>query len=160
MATWHIGVGRRGARRGLCHQLCFEVSDSALHLATVQLMFRLLSLSSFSSTPRENQRPKNKKRPLCRASSYEILKNPLDAPWPSHSYLKISFENNLSNKWKTYLLPNLSCDLTFWAQPQQKQKDEAEACRGSAAVCVSIWGGSIDFGSAILTSPMLTGLLS
>lgn len=89
------------------------------------------------------------------APSYEILPNPHDAPWPSHSYLKISFENNLSNKWKTYPLTDLSWDLTFWAQPQRKQKDEAKACGGSAAVCVSI-----DFGSATRTSPTLTGLLS
>lgn len=39
--------------------------------------------------------------------SYEIPQNPLDALWPSQSYLKISFENNLSNKLKTYLLTNL-----------------------------------------------------
>lgn len=83
---------------------------------------------------------KQKGPSVYQVQSYEIPPNPLDAPWPSQSYLKISFENNLSNKLKTYLLTNLSCDLTFWAQPQQKQKDEAKACRGWATVCVCFKG--------------------
>lgn len=139
-----------------CHQLGFVVSDGALHMATVQLVLQLLSLRSFSSTPDEGTNNKRKTYPPL---SYEILPNPLDTLWPSHYILKISFENNHSNQWKTYPLTDLSSDLTFWAKPQRKQKAEAKACRGSLAVCACLrgqhwlWQDCSSF-------PMLTSLLS
>lgn len=169
--TWH-GKLRQMEAHLLCYVAqgvgrCDSVitSDSRLQTALFpqpQFSWYLdCSHSALSHPPMVKRKSeKLKKWPLHQAPSYEILPNPCDARWPSHSYLKISFENNLSNKWKTYRLTDLSCDLTFWIQPQQKQKAEAQACGGSASVCVSIWEGSIDFGSAALASPKLNGLLS
>lgn len=124
------------------HQSC------TLHRATVHLM---LSLDHFSFPPDRTKKWKKKK---ASALSYEILPNPHDAPDRVIPIWRFPLKNNFSNKWKTYPLTDLSWDLTFQAQPQQKQKDEAEACGGSAAVCLST-----DFGRAARTSQTLTGLL-
>lgn len=122
------------------HQSC------TLHRATVHLM---VSLNHFSFPP-----DTTKERKKVSALSYEILPNPHDAPDRVIPIWRFPLKNNFSNKWKTYPLTDLSWDLTFQAQPQQKQKDEAEACGGSAAVCLST-----DFGRTARTSQTLTGLL-
>lgn len=97
-AEKHTSLGcttKGGERRGSIVSSDRTCQTAALKPATVQLMLRRLSLGPLSSPPNETIEWKRIKVP----APYEILPNPHGAPWPSHSYLKISFENNLSNKW-------------------------------------------------------------
>lgn len=71
-------------------------------------------------------------------------------------YQKISFENNFFNKWKTSPLTDLWWDLTFQAEPQEKQKDEAEACEGREARSLGAWAPTL--AEAAWTSQRLAGL--